>query len=166
MLAFFVYGYILYADGRYVPAVVRSWPLMLVLGVVSSVSIFVGGYTGVIYEWLASPYTPGYVLYWTVWSINGWCWTLFVLYVGLRWLDFANKWLAYGRQTIVPFYLLHQPVIIVVAFFVVQWEVGVALKHLAVILISLLFTLGLVELIRRTGLLRGLFGIKARRRAL
>jgi hypothetical protein len=29
MLAFFVYGYILYADERFAPAVKRSWPLML-----------------------------------------------------------------------------------------------------------------------------------------
>jgi hypothetical protein len=27
----------------------------------------------------------------------------------------------YGRETILPFYLLHQPVIISIAFFVVQW---------------------------------------------
>ena len=164
MLTFFVYGYVIYADERFVPAVRRNWPLMLALGVVSSVSIFMGGYTGVIYEWLDAPATPGYVLYWTAWGINGWCWTLFVLYVGTRWLDFTNKWLLYGRETIVPFYLFHQPVIFVIAFFVVQWETGVALKHLVVVLSSLLVTLGLVELIKRTGLLRGLFGMKARSR--
>jgi hypothetical protein len=124
----------------------------------------VGGYTGVIYEWLDAPATPGYILYWIAWGINGWCWTLFVLYVGTRWLDFTNKWLMYGRETIVPFYLLHQPVIFVIAFFVVQWGTGVALKHLVVVLSALLVTLALVELIKRTGVLRGLFGMKARPR--
>jgi surface polysaccharide O-acyltransferase-like enzyme len=123
-----------------------------------------GGATGKIYEWLDTPGSPGYVLYWTVWGINGWCWTLFVLYVGTRWLDFTNQWLMYGRETIVPFYLFHQPVIFAIAFFVVQWDTGVALKHLVVVLSSLFGTLVLVELTKRTGLLRGLFGIKARSR--
>jgi surface polysaccharide O-acyltransferase-like enzyme len=162
MLTFFVYGYILYSDERFVPAARRNWPLMLALGVVSSILIFAGGYTGVIYEWLDAPATPGYVLYWTAWGINGWGWTLFVLYIGMRWLDFTNRWLVYGRETIVPFYLFHQPVIFVVAFFVVQWDTGVALKHLVVVLCSLLVTLSLVELIKRISVLRGLFGMKTR----
>jgi glucan biosynthesis protein C len=166
MLAFFVYGYILYADERFAPAVKRSWPLMLAAGVLSSLLIFVGGATGTIYEWLESPATPGYFLYWAAWGINGWCWTLFMLYVGMRYLDFTNKWLVYGQETILPLYLLHQPVIFVVAFFVVQWEVGVALKYLVVVLGSLLVALGLVEAVKHIQVLRRLSGLKSRRRGM
>ncbi|MFC2046028.1 acyltransferase family protein [Chloroflexota bacterium] len=165
MLAFFVYGYILYADERFAPAVQRNWPLMLAAGVVSSVLVFAGGATGVIYEWIDSPDTPGFYLYWTLYGINGWCWTLFMMYVGMRYLDFTNKWLVYGRETILPFYLLHHPVIIGIAFFVVQWDTGTTVKYLAVVIGSLLVTLGLVELvIKRVNVLRGLFGMKTRRR--
>jgi len=70
-----------------------------------------------------------------------------MLYVGMRYLNFANKWLVYGRETILPFYLLHQPVIIAIAFFVVQWDAGLTRKILVVVLGSFLVTLGLVELI-------------------
>ena len=165
MLTFFVYGYILYADERFAPAVRRDWPLMLVAGVLSSLFILVGGAAEVIFDWMESPSTPGFYLFWSVWGINGWCWTLFVLYVGMRYLDFTNKWLVYGLETIVPFYLLHQPVIIVIAFFVVQWDTGTMLKLLVVVLGSLPVTLGLVEfVIKRIGVLRGLFGMKTRRR--
>jgi glucan biosynthesis protein C len=165
MLTFFVYGYILYADERFAPAVRRDWPLMLVAGVLSSLFILVGGAAEVIFDWMESPGTPGFYLFWSVWGINGWCWTLFVLYVGMRYLDFTNKWLVYGRDTILPFYLLHQPVIIVIAFFVVQWDTGTTIKLLVVVLGSLLVTVGLVELvIKRIGVLRRLFGMKTRRR--
>jgi hypothetical protein len=165
MLTFFAYGYILYADERFAPAVRRDWPLMLVAGVLSSLFILVGGAAEVIFDWMESPGTPGFYLFWSVWGINGWCWTLFVLYVGMRYLDFTNKWLVYGRETILPFYLLHQPVIIVIAYFVVQWDTGTTLKLLVVVLGSLLVTVGLVELvIKRIGVLRGLFGMKTRRR--
>jgi surface polysaccharide O-acyltransferase-like enzyme len=88
-----------------------------------------------------------------------------MLYVGMRYLDFTNKWLVYGRETIVPFYLLHQPVIIAIACFVVQWDTGTTVKYLVVVLGSLLVTLSLVELvIKRIPLLRRLFGMKTRRR--
>jgi glucan biosynthesis protein C len=63
-----------------------------------------------------------------------------------------------------PFYLLHQPVIIVIAYFVVQWDLGVTLKLLVILVGSLLVTLGLVELlIRPFKFTRMLFGMKPRR---
>jgi peptidoglycan/LPS O-acetylase OafA/YrhL len=165
MLVYFVYGYILYTDERFAPAVRRDWPLMLAGGLLCTLLIFAGGGIGLVYEWMDSPDTPGFYLYWSVWSIKGWCWTLFMLYIGMRYLDFTNKWLVYGRETIVPFYLLHHPVIIGIAFFVVQWDAGITIKFLVVVVGSLLVTLGLIELVvKRIPLLRRLFGMKTPRR--
>jgi peptidoglycan/LPS O-acetylase OafA/YrhL len=162
-LTFFVYGYILYADERFTPAVRRDWPLMLAGGILSTLFFWVGGATGVAMEWMDAAGTPGFYLLWTVWSINGWCWTLFMLYIGMRYLDFTNKWLVYGQEAILPFYLLHQPVIIVIAFSVVQWDAGIPLKLLVVVLGSLLVSLGLVEfVVKRVSVLRRLFGMKAK----
>jgi peptidoglycan/LPS O-acetylase OafA/YrhL len=62
-----------------------------------------------------------------------------------------------------PFYLLHQPVIIVVSYFVIQWDAGIPVKLLVIGISSLLITLGLVELlIRRINPVRTLFGMKPR----
>jgi peptidoglycan/LPS O-acetylase OafA/YrhL len=64
-----------------------------------------------------------------------------------------------------PFYLLHQPVIIVIGFFVLQWEVNLWVKLLVILISSFLITLGLVELlIKPFNLMRRLFGMKSRRR--
>jgi peptidoglycan/LPS O-acetylase OafA/YrhL len=94
-----------------------------------------------------------------------WGWALDVLYLAMRYLNFSNRWLEYGNRTVMPFYLLHQPVIIVIAYFVVQWDVGITLKLLAIFVGSLLVTLGLIELlIRPFKVTRMLFGMKPRRR--
>ena len=83
---------------------------------------------------------------------------------GLRWLNFSNAGLRYGQEAIVPFYVFHQPVIIVLAFFIVQWAAGVPAKMLAVGLASFGVTIGIYELlIRRIAPLRVAFGVKARR---
>ena len=78
---------------------------------------------------------------------------------------FRYKWLEYGQEAVVPFYVLHQPVIVVIAFYVVQWQAGVSVKMFAVVLASFAVTVGIYELlIRRMAPLRALFGMKARPR--
>jgi glucans biosynthesis protein C len=63
---------------------------------------------------------------------------------------------------VLPFFLLHQPVIIVIAYYVVQWDAGIFPKLVAVVIGSLLVTLSLYEfVIRRVGFLRTIFGMKA-----
>jgi hypothetical protein len=107
---------------------------------------------------------PGSIIGIILFALGSWCWALCVLYLAMKYLNFSNKWLVYGNETIMPFYLFHQPVIVLIAFFVVQWDTGIPLKLLVIVLGSLLVTLGLVELIKRIKVLRGLFGMKTRRR--
>jgi len=84
--------------------------------------------------------------------------------VGMRFLDFTNLWLRYGQEAALPFFVLHQPVIIVIAFFVVQWNAGIWVKLPVVVLSSFVVTLALYEfIVRRSRLLRLFFGIKAKR---
>ena len=61
---------------------------------------------------------------------------------------------------------LHQPVVIVIAYFVVQWNAGVGVKLLIIVFSSFLATLALVELlIRPFRPMRRLFGMKPRGRS-
>ncbi len=57
--------------------------------------------------------------------------------------------------------MIHQPVIIFIAFYAVQWEVHLLIKLLVVVIGSFAASLGLYEfLIRRIGPVRALFGMK------
>ena len=85
---------------------------------------------------------------------------MLIFYIGMRFLDYTSKWLQYSREASYPFFILHQPVIIFIAFHVVQWNAGITIKLLVIVLGSLLLTLGLVELVKRVNVLRGLFGMK------
>jgi peptidoglycan/LPS O-acetylase OafA/YrhL len=94
-----------------------------------------------------------------------WGWALDALYLAMKYLNFSNTLLAYGNENILPFYLLHQPVIIVIAYIVVQWEVNLWVKLLVILIASFFITLGLVELlIRPFKPMRRLFGMKSRGR--
>ena len=65
-----------------------------------------------------------------------------------------------------PFVVLRQPVIIAIAFYVVQWDAGIPVKLVTVVLSPFVVTLAIYELaIRRLSPLWTLFGMKPRPKA-
>jgi surface polysaccharide O-acyltransferase-like enzyme len=162
LLAFFILGYLLFADKRFTQAVQRDWSIMLAVGIpafltLMAIIIITGGI-----DIEAAPRTPLDFIWWGLVTVCSWCWTAFILFIGMRFLNWSNGWLRYGQEAILPFFVVHHPVIIVLAYFVVQWNAGLPLKLLVVVLGALALSLGLYQfVIRRVGLLRIMFGMKA-----
>jgi peptidoglycan/LPS O-acetylase OafA/YrhL len=148
-LLFFVSGYILISDERFMHAIRRDWRLHLILGIPCTLFIFSVAAGVPVYAWLGSPGTPWFYLTWTLWGINSWCWTMVMFCVGMRFLDFTNRWLQYAREASYPFFIVHQPVIVFIAFYVVQWQVHLVLKMLVVVIGSFAVSLVLYELLVR-----------------
>lgn len=162
-LIFFIYGYILFADKRFVQVIQRDWRLAIGVGVLSTAAIFGAIAAGVGLEWYSNPENPGFYLAWILISANAWCWVMTALYIGMRFFNFRNAWLNYGQEAILPFYVFHQPVIFIIVFYVVGWSAGILPKLLTVVISSFLITLGLHEfVIRRLQPLRAVFGVKPR----
>lgn len=59
-----------------------------------------------------------------------------------------------------PFYIWHQTVIVVLAYFIVQWDQAIATKFVVIALVSFLVTWSLSELVAKTNPTRVLFGLK------
>jgi hypothetical protein len=160
-LVFLLAGYVLYADERFLRAVRRDRWLVLAVGIAALLGLVAMFAMGDAETLFSTPSNPGFYLFWACAVVDAWCWSVVMLYVGMRFLDFSNKWTRYGQEAILPFYVLHQPVIFAIAFYVVQWEAGVTVKMLAVTLGSFVVTAAGYELlIRRVAPLRALFGMK------
>ena len=161
LLSFFLLGYVLYADERFLEAIRRDWRIILGVGIVATIAgvalVVLSGNLDV-YQ---APASPLDFLFWALVSLDGWCWTLFILYVGMRYLDFTNKYLKYGQDALMPFFVFHQPVIIILAYYAVQWPAALFIKLLFVVVGSFAVTLGLYDLlIRRSRRLSQAFGVK------
>jgi hypothetical protein len=90
-----------------------------------------------------------------------WCWLLVVFGFGMQHLNFNTPFLKYANEAVLPFYILHQTVIVTLGYFVVQWSIPSLLKFFFTLTASFLISMGLYELIvRRVNLLRFLFGMK------
>ena len=162
--AFFVVGYILYTDERFSKAMRRDRWLLLAVGAAAFVALAVLSVSGDPAKLMAAPGLPGFYLFWGLFTVNSWCWSLVALHLGMHYLNFSNAWLEYGKEAVLPFFVVHQPVIVVIALFVVQWNAGIGLKALVVVLGSFVISLGVYELvIKRIGFLRVLFGMTAGR---
>jgi peptidoglycan/LPS O-acetylase OafA/YrhL len=162
---FFVTGYVLIADERFQPAIRRDWIVYLILGIASTLFFLSIAFDVPVFDWLGQPGTPWFFVSWTVFGINGWCWTMVVFNVAMRFLDFTNRWLQYGREASFAFFFFHQPVIIAIAYYAVQWEAASLIKLLVVVVGAFAGTLALYELlVRRINPVRVFFGMKPRRK--
>jgi glucan biosynthesis protein C len=84
-----------------------------------------------------------------------------MLSIGARYLDTNHKVLAYADEAVLPFYLFHQTVILIVGFFVIRWDMGVLPKLLIISAVSFPLILNLCELlVRRFNVVRFLFGMR------
>jgi len=90
---------------------------------------------------------------------------LFTIYVMLvyakKHLNFTNRFLKYAAEGSYPFYILHQSVIVFIAYYIVQWNAGVPVKYIAIVIMSVIATAVLYDvLVKRTGPTRFLFGMR------
>jgi hypothetical protein len=93
-----------------------------------------------------------------------WVGVLALLALGRRFLSFDTRFLRWGNEGAYPIYLLHQSVIIVVAYAALTAYALPALPGFALVFAgSLLATVAVYELVvKRTRLTRFLFGMKPR----
>ena len=90
-----------------------------------------------------------------------WSWLLAVLGFGMQNLNFNSPFLKYANEAVLPFYILHQTVIVVLGYFMVQWAIPDLLKFLLILIFSFFTIIGLYEfVVRRFNVMRFLFGMK------
>jgi glucans biosynthesis protein C len=164
---FFVYGYILLADQRFEQAIRKQGMMALFVGIASFLTILATMYIpGLSNSWESTPsYSVNYELEQLLFSITAWSWMIFVLYFGMRFLNFGNKIIQYANEAVLPFYVLHFLMIVVFTFLFTGWGVNMVARFLIVSTLALVTTLVVFDLlIRRVGVVRRLFGMKARKR--
>lgn len=156
-LSFFVSGFVIFSHQRLQESVKRWRWVSLAAGVI------LWGLIDVIWGALGDPDfgTWGFALGTIPWCLNAWCWLLAILGFGMRHLASRSPFLKVANEAVLPFYILHQTVILSIAYFVVQWAIPDLTKYVVILTISFLVILGLYEFgVRRWNLMRVLFGMK------
>jgi glucan biosynthesis protein C len=95
---------------------------------------------------------------------SAWSWLLTILGFGMRHLAFDRPALRACNEGVMPFYILHQSILLCTGYFVMSWTIHDTLKWLIVFMVSFVLIISLYVLfVKRTDLLRFLFGMKTGR---
>lgn len=156
-LILMVYGYVFLADERFDRAIQRHAWVALTLAPLGLAVVLAIGLPSQSGRWGAA----GPALDNALKAVNGWLWLVAILGLARRYLGFAHPFLRYAGEAVLPFYMLHQTAIVVIAYVIRTWDVSIPLKYLilstsAFAVIMLLYEL----LIRRINALRFLFGMQ------
>jgi glucan biosynthesis protein C len=175
---FLLAGYLAAADPRVAGAFRRRWRpaaalgllLFLAAGAAYAAAVGRGG-----------PFTamdPLGLAFRLLKSVDGWLWVVAIVgFAGARARrrprspapaapggpGRSARLAAYANDAVLPFYLLHETVIVVVAYVVLDWPIGGVAQCCLIALVSLAATLLLYDLgVRRSPAARFLFGLKPR----
>jgi glucan biosynthesis protein C len=91
---------------------------------------------------------------------------LAILGFGRKHLDLGGAFVAYANEAVLPFYILHQTVLLCVGYFVVRWDIPGLSRWLIILPASFALIMALYEFtVRRYNVMRFLFGMKLQPRA-
>jgi glucan biosynthesis protein C len=159
-MLFFIYGFIIISHAGLQERIKQQRWLSLGLGLVGIVALFaLWGAQGD-----APVGTPRYAQIFTIFGISSWCWVLAIFGFGMKHLTFNKPYLQSLNEAVLPFYVLHQSILIYVGYFVVQSNIPDAAKWVVIAATSFVIIIGLIAVIRRVNVLRFLFGMKPLRR--
>lgn len=162
-----VCGFLIAADARLGQAMSRGWRIALAVGLVAELAYIVGLYvlTEVYDVYPLHSYDWGSILWRMVKGAGGWACVVAILGLasGERpiWPGLGARVIAYASEAFLAFYILHQTVVFVIGYYVVQWQTAALLKYAVISLASLAVTLALYEVaVRRLRVARWLFGMR------
>jgi surface polysaccharide O-acyltransferase-like enzyme len=153
-ISVFFSGFLMVSDARVIQTVKRKRYNSLIVTITATV-LYVLGNDRILPA-------PGAV----VLALNAlacWSWLMAIIGFGSRHLGFSNRILRYANEAVLPVYILHQTIIVVLGFYVIKWDTGVMLKYFFIAFTTLLSALAVYEVVRRTVVTRYLFGMKPRR---
>jgi surface polysaccharide O-acyltransferase-like enzyme len=175
-----VYGFLAAADPRISQAVQRRWRPAAALGLLLFLAAGAAAYSAV--DAGAEPFTdmdPLSMAFRLLKSVDGWLWVVAILGLARSQLQrrrsspaqpapqraarpgLLRRLGAYANDAVLPFYVLHETVIVAVAYLVLAWPIGAGAQYGLIALVSLAATLLLYDLgVRRSPLTRFLFGLK------
>lgn len=153
LVGFFFCGYLLALNPQALASYERHWMRTLALGL-GAMALYLVLVFGFGYSSYSIPFS-------ILRALTAWLALATILGFARRYLDRATSWLAEAYQAVLPFYILHMPVLIAVAYVTLSWNIPVLVNYTLIALVSLLIIAGLYRIIQRFRVLRVAFGMNA-----
>ncbi|MCY1142357.1 acyltransferase [Actinoplanes sp. Pm04-4] len=165
-LLLFLYGFVLAADDSFRIAMRRDAKPAAIIGflIFGASGALLGTYDGEPFTDMTAHAIAARIVF----AAAGWCLLVGILGLLDRGASGSRETsgkrrpvLAYLAEAALPLYILHQPIVVAVAYFAVRWNTAMIVKYLAIVAISFVVMFAAYDvLVRRTGPTRFLFGMR------
>ncbi len=159
---FLIYGYLIGWHASFWQQLKVKVKALLLTFIVFLV-LFIGFYNTV---WLSiDDSTPAWLIIigMIIYSLVRVLGVLMVLALAYKYLNRKSSLLGYFNDAVYPFYIVHQTIIIVLAYNLAPLSLGPIMEPLSIILLTILFCFICFEVIRRIDILKPLFGVKIKK---
>lgn len=157
-LLFLISGFMIASSDRLQRTIKNQRWISLLLGVVISAvylyllfgvsSVLFPGRSG---DWINTLFT----------FFSAWTWLFAILGFGMHFLSFDRPILKYTNEGVLPFFIMHQTVLLGIGYFIMTWKIHDALKWVIVFFSSFIVIMALyILIVRKFELFRFLFGLK------
>jgi peptidoglycan/LPS O-acetylase OafA/YrhL len=156
-LFFILWGFLIVSDERLQGKIRQMRWISLSVGL-----MLVTGFC-IVYNQIANPeiMSPILILAGAMRTFGGWLCVLAFFGLGKQYLNMRTPRLDYANEAVLPFYILHQTVLVVVGYFVLQWALPDAFEWAIIVVVSFVIIMVVYEyLVRRWNVMRFLFGMK------
>lgn len=164
LLPAYVLGFLYVSEPRLEAAIARAWRLALAAAIAISTGLLIWAWPGDVLHRLPAPFTAADLALWTAYSLGAWCWLVVVAGAARRLREARSRMLDHVRELVYPFYILHQLVIVAIAYYLVWSPLPLQGKVTLLGGASFAATLGLCELVAWWNPTRLLFGMTPRSR--
>ncbi len=152
---FLILGFVLGADERLRDAAEKWRRLWLTLAAATLIPLYFWAPTIGHLAWG----TPDFALQWAWRTMNGWLFLLALIAYGSRYLRHGSRLLTVASELVLPFYILHQTAIVLLAYWIRDWPMPIVAAYPLLMAATLLVCATGCLIIRRHKALRFLFGM-------
>ncbi|MFX0177334.1 MAG: acyltransferase family protein [Candidatus Hodarchaeota archaeon] len=162
-LIFFIYGYIFASNVQFKQVIEKNRNISIIFGFITTFVVLI---IMIIFQdtLLDNTLQLSDFLFFTFRVINGWSWMIVVLALANKYLNKDHKSRKFLNEIVMPFYVLHQTIIVIVGFYMVRLDLNIFSKFVIISSLSFVIIMGLVLIIRKVNALRFLFGMRIKRK--
>ena len=160
----FLYGFLFMSDPEFINIIKKKTCLFFVVGIISSMYFI---YTGSqspqnVQEYLHPSFSLYHLEISIVSMLIAYSWILFFLGFFARKFNFSHSILVPANVSILPIYVLHQTLIIVIGYYIVNTDLSIVLKFIIIAFTAIPASVLLYKIIQTNNVLRFLFGMKVK----
>ena len=131
-----------------------------ILGVLSFLLLFLHYYFKIEYNYNLNLY-ENIIIRFFLKAMMGWFWIAFFIGLFMKFFNYSNDTLKELSIAVYPIYLIHQTIIVVIGYYIINIDINIFLQYIIICLVTIVLSLLFYFLIlKKISFLRIFFGIK------